>query len=279
MAAQRSAQATDTGISEEKARVRDFWNETPCGTQVATESRYSREYFEQIEGYRYDVERSIFAFAQFTRFHGKKVLEVGVGVGTDFLQWVRAGAEAYGIDVTSEGIDHVRRRLDVYGLEAKELQVADAESLPYADDFFDLVYSWGVIHHSPNTLEALEEIIRVTKPGGMCKLMVYNRHSLGAFYLWLKYALLMGRPWKSLAWCLAHFQESPGTKGYTVKEFETILADYSVEKVRVRPMMTYVDTLSLSDKWPVHLFGGLVSRILGPGRFGWFLTIEFIVAR
>lgn len=263
--------------SKLKVRVRNFWGSEPCGTHFATGEKFTRDYYEQIEQYRYDVEPQIFSFAQFTRYHGKRVLEVGVGVGTDFLQWVRAGAEAHGIDITAEGIEHVRRRLELYGLKASELKVADAEALPYPDGHFDLVYSWGVIHHSPDTLKALAEIVRVTRPGGMCKIMVYNRCSLGAFYLWMKYALLKGGPWKSIAWCLAHYQESPGTKGYTVKEFQEILKGFPVTAAKVRPVMTYVDTLSLSSKWPVRLFGALAGRVLGPRRFGWFLTIEFVV--
>ena len=93
----------------------------------------------------------------------------------------------------------------------------------------------------------------------------------------MKYALLKGIPWRSIAWCLAHYQESPGTKGFTVKELQDILKDFAVTAVKVRPVMTYVDTLSLSSKWPVRLFGALASRVLGPRRFGWFLTIEFVV--
>ena len=277
----QSAETTDTRSAREpselKDQVRDFWGTEPCGTHVAEGEQFSREYYEQIEQYRYEVEPDIFAFAQFTRACGKRVLEVGVGVGTDFLQWVRAGADAYGVDLTEEGIEHVRRRLELYGLKAAELRVADAESLPYEDDYFDLVYSWGVIHHSPDTTKALAELVRVTRPGGTCKIMVYNRHSLGAFYVWAKYALLRGRPWRSIAWCLARFQESPGTKGYTVKEFEAMLASLPVAGARVRPVMSYVDTLALSRKRPVRFVGAVLSRLLGSERFGWFLTIEFTV--
>jgi len=266
-------------MSYVKTQVRDFWNRRPCGTEVTTEEKYSIPYFEHIENYRYNVEPHIFSFAQFTRFHEKRVLEVGVGAGTDFLQWARAGAHAYGIDLTPEGIEHVQQRLRLYGLKAQELRVADAESLPYPEDSFDLVYSWGVIHHSPNTIKALEEMIRVTRPGGMCKIMVYNRHSLGAFYLWVKHALLKGRPWKSFAWCLYHFQESLGTKGYTAKEFARILRNYPVEGVKIRSFKTYFDSLELSKKRLSRALGGILSYLFGERHFGWFLTIEFTVRK
>jgi ubiquinone/menaquinone biosynthesis C-methylase UbiE len=260
---------------ELKKSVAQFWNTNPCGVHIASYPKYSKEYFEQIENYRYSLEPEIFSFAQFTRFYGKEVLEVGVGAGTDFLQWVRAGARVHGIDLTPEGIRHVKMRLDAYGLQATDLRVADAEALPYDNDMFDLVYSWGVIHHSPNTTKALDEIIRVTKPGGQCKIMVYNRHSLGAFHLWLRKAFLAGRPWKSFQWCIYHFQESPGTKAFTIKEFTTILKTRPVENVLIRPLMTYVDTKEKHPKKLVRVFGKIFSAIFPRNRVGWFLTIQF----
>ena len=75
-----------------KAEVQTYWNSSPCGTEFSSAERYSKNYFDEIEQHRYLVEPEIFAFAQFTRFYGKKVLEVGIGAGTDFVQWVRSGA-------------------------------------------------------------------------------------------------------------------------------------------------------------------------------------------
>ena len=149
----------DTGGKELKTRVKEYWNTEACGTDVAEAPKFSRQYFDQIEDNRYRVEPEIFAFAQFTRFRDQKVLEVGIGAGTDFMQWVRAGAKAYGVDLTEEAVEHAKKRLDAYGLSAEEVRVADAENLPYPDNTFDLVYSWGVIHHTPDTIKALEEII------------------------------------------------------------------------------------------------------------------------
>src|SRR6185295_7482859 len=99
-----------------KQQVRDYWNSQPCGTQFTDSEKYTRAYFDEIEEHRYRTEPEIFAFAQFTRHHGQKMLEVGIGAGSDFTQWVRAGAEAHGIDATPEGVAHVQHRLSVYGL-------------------------------------------------------------------------------------------------------------------------------------------------------------------
>ncbi|MFH1983057.1 MAG: class I SAM-dependent methyltransferase [Pseudomonadota bacterium] len=259
--------------TELKKQVESYWDHEPCGTTHSAGVRFSRDYFDAIENYRYTVEPEIFSFAQFSRFHGKKVLEVGVGAGTDFLQWIRSGANGFGIDLTHNGIVHTRERLNVYGFDANRLMVADAETLPFQDGSFDLVYSWGVIHHSPDTVRALTEIIRVTRPGGGCKIMVYNRHSLWTFFLWGKMAFLKGRPWKSLAWSLYHYQESPGTKAYTAKELATMVASIPGVKFKINSWITVYDSLDLVRSKRLRALGRLMAKILGD-KFGWYMTVD-----
>ena len=256
-----------------KAQVRAFWNKQACGTRSALSTKYSRQYFDEIEDFRYSVEPEVFSFAQFTRFRGQKVLEVGVGAGTDFIQWVRAGAKSYGVDLTEEAVEHVGNRLRVYGLSAEEVRVADAEDLPYTDNTFDLVYSWGVIHHTPDTIKALEEIIRVTRIGGIIKVMVYNRRSLNAFYQYLRFGLLGGKPFKSISWVLYHNMESIGTKAFTIREMKSILADCPVHIRNISAKVTKYDLL-----WDRSVLFRFISYVLaclfGFRKIGWFMTIE-----
>ncbi|HEX6308362.1 MAG TPA: methyltransferase domain-containing protein [Longimicrobiales bacterium] len=257
-----------------KQEVREFWDQNTCGTGVTQEQRFSKQYFDEIEAYRYATEPEIFSFAQFTRYHGQKLLEVGVGAGTDFLQWVRAGTRAHGVDLTPAAVEHVQHRLDVYGLRAEDVRVADAEALPFAEGTFDVVYSWGVIHHSPDTERALHELVRVTRPGGTCKIMIYNRHSLCALLMWVRQALLRGRPWKSLSWCLYHYVESKGTKAYTRAEVRRMLARLPAEEIRIATILTHSDRLASSG--PIRRsVARLLAFLLGGNRAGWFMTIEF----
>jgi ubiquinone/menaquinone biosynthesis C-methylase UbiE len=257
-----------------KARVRHYWDETPCGSTTSSSAPLSRRYFDEIEAYRYQVEPEIFSFAQFTRYHGKRVLEVGVGTGTDFLQWARAGAQAYGLDLTAAGTRHVRRRLELYELPG-QLCVGDAEILPFPNDSFDLVYSFGVIHHTPDTAAALREMMRVVRPGGRVKVMVYNRHSLTAFWLWVRKALLRGKLWKSLTWCLANFMESPGTKAYTARELREMVSRYPAAST-ITAVLTVYDRLGLSRGLVRRV--GMVAAWLAPTRFGWWLTVDLVKA-
>src|SRR3982751_4869116 len=146
------------------AEVRDFWNQQSCDTQVAAAPKFSREYFEQIEAFRYRDQPFIHGFAQFTRYRGKRVLEVGFGAGTDFIQWLRAGARATGVDLTPEALANLTQRIGVYQLpDPEQIMVADAENLPFDSDSFDLGYSFGVLHHSPDTTRAIAELVRVVR--------------------------------------------------------------------------------------------------------------------
>ena len=255
--------------------VHDYWNRESCGAGVTAAAKHSREYFEEIEQYRYRVEPEIFAFAQFTRHSGQKMLEVGVGAGTDFLQWCRAGTQAHGIDLTEEAIANVRERLNIYGQRAAELKVANAESLPYPDNTFDLVYSWGVIHHSPDTEKAFSEIARVTRKGGSIKLMLYHRHSLVALYLWVRYALLGGRPWRSLSDVVYHHMESIGTRAYTRSEVREMARRHglSVRNIDVTASPTY--DLLAQYPWPLRAIAYVLASALGYSRCGWYMRLEF----
>jgi ubiquinone/menaquinone biosynthesis C-methylase UbiE len=222
------------------------------------------------------MEPEVMGFAQFPRYHGKKMLEVGVGMGTDFLQWVRSGAEAYGIDLTPEGVRHTLTRLELYGLTAKEVRVADAESLPYSDNMFDLVYAWGVIHHSPNTEKALAEIVRVLKPGGTAKIMVYNRHSLQVFLMWVRLGLLKGQPWRSPRDLLWNHQESPGTKAYTHQEIHRILAVHPVENIWTRsPICKWELLIDMGKARWKEIVMETLAGLAGTERAGWWLMIQF----
>lgn len=260
-----------------KEKVRAYWNGSACGTEQAMRQgfpKYSREYFDAIEAQRYRSEPEILSFAQFSSAPGQNVLEVGVGAGTDFIQWVRAGARAYGVDLTSEAVAHVRERLAIYGLQAQEVRVADCESLPYPDNTFDIVYSWGVIHHTPDTKEALREIVRVCRSGGVCRVMIYHRRSLLAYFFWIRFALLRGMPWRSVAKCLYHHMESIGTKAFTRREVRRMLAKLPIVETRIATHLTAYDRL---EKYPriIRLCARVLAFLLGGDRVGWFLTIEF----
>src|SRR5881394_821503 len=161
---------------ELKDRVREFWQQHPCGTKFSDAEMGSREFFERVEDHRYEKEWHIPSAANFAGTQGLKVLEIGCGIGTDGAQFARAGADYTGIDLTEAAIDLARKRFAVSGLKG-DFRVSDAEKLDFADESFDLVYSHGVLHHTPDIDAAVSEIYRVLKPGGRAMVMLYHRGS------------------------------------------------------------------------------------------------------
>ncbi len=159
-----------------KERVRAFWQANPCGTKFADAAPGTRRFYELVEDHRYGKEWHIPQAAEFARAEGLKVLEIGCGLGTDGAQFAKAGADYTGVDLTDAAIELAKKRFDLFNLSGK-FQTADAEKLDFADDSFDLVYSHGVLHHTPDTESAVKEIYRVLRPGGRAVVMLYHRDS------------------------------------------------------------------------------------------------------
>ncbi|PYS66496.1 MAG: hypothetical protein DMF76_00295 [Acidobacteria bacterium] len=162
--------------SQLKDRVRAFWQAHPCGTKFSDAEVGTREFFERIEAHRYAKEWHIPDAADFTGARGLRVLEIGCGLGTDGAQFAKAGADYTGVDLTDAAVDLARKRFELFGLPG-EFRAADAESLDFADESFDLVYSHGVLHHTPDIARAVREIHRVLKPEGRAIVMLYHRDS------------------------------------------------------------------------------------------------------
>ena len=202
--------------SNAKAKVHDFWNDAAFGEDLYLLDIDKAGYLVQAKE-RYRLEPFIIPFADFDAAKDKKVLEIGVGLGAEHQMFAQAGADLYGIDLTERAIEHTRRRLSLFGLDSR-LKVGDAEKLDFSDESFDVVYSWGVLHHSPDTPKAIDEAYRVLRPGGVAKIMTYHKWSMIGVMLWLRYALLSGKPWKSLRSVYSAHLESPGTKAYSYKE-------------------------------------------------------------
>src|SRR5688572_33455224 len=162
--------------SQLKERVRAFWQEHPCGTKFADAEPGSRRFYELVEEHRYTKEWHIPIAAGFANTKDLAVLEIGCGLGTDGAQFAKAGAHYTGIDLTDAAIELARRRFELFNLPGT-FRVADAERLDFADNTFDLVYSHGVLHHTPDTQAAIREIHRVLRPRGRAVVMLYHRDS------------------------------------------------------------------------------------------------------
>jgi SAM-dependent methyltransferase len=226
-------------LQADKKAVQDFWERASCGEELYLQEVQAASYLEQARR-RYELEPYIEPFADFAGCSGQRVLEVGVGLGADHQRFAQAGARLCGIDLTERAVAHTQRRLALLGLESA-LSVGDAEKLPFADASFDVVYSWGVIHHSPDTARAVAEMHRVLRPGGTARVMIYHKWSLVGYMLWARYALARLRPWVSLSEVYARCLESPGTKAYTRGEARRMFSAFAAVQVAV--VLTHGDLL------------------------------------
>lgn len=161
--------------------VQEYWDRRPCNLRHSTAPVGTRQYFDEVEARKHFVEPHIPRFAEFERWKGKRVLEIGCGLGTATVAFARAGAEVTAVDLSAKSLELARQRVEVYGLTDRvTLLQANAEQLsevvPKAP--FDLVYSFGVIHHTPHPERVIREIqTHYVRPGTTLKLMVYHRYS------------------------------------------------------------------------------------------------------
>ena len=176
-------------------QVQEFWDRQPCNVKYSDHPVGSREYFDQVEHRKLMVEPHILNFSEFSRWRGQDVLEIGCGLGTMAVNFARLGARYTGIELSSKTLDLCRQRFDVYGLSGKfyEGNAEDLDSfLPHKT--YDLVYSWGVIHHTPNPTKVIDQIRRYVKPDGTVKIMVYATNS------WKNYMIQAGLDQPEAQW-------------------------------------------------------------------------------
>lgn len=177
-------------LNDEKERAREQWRQDPCGAVHGRENEFgTREFFDAVERHRYlDYAPWMPEVMAFDEFGDQRLLEIGCGMGTDLMQFARGGAHCTGVDLTPRSVEITRHRFALYG-EQGDFMISDSEHLPFRNEAFDVVYSNGVLHHTPDTAGAIREIHRVLRRGGIAKMMLYHRHSL---YYWGKIILHLG---------------------------------------------------------------------------------------
>lgn len=166
-------------LEEEKERAREQWEQDPCGEIYGREHQFgTREFFDAVERHRYQEYAPWMPEVMgFNQFNGARLLEIGCGMGTDLLQFARGGAQVTGVDLTPRSVQISKARFRLYDMPG-QFAITDGERLPFADESFDVVYSNGVLHHTPGTEAAVREVHRVLRPGGIAKVMLYHRNSL-----------------------------------------------------------------------------------------------------
>ena len=212
-------------------KVQSYWNARPCNIRHSTQPIGTKEYFDEVEKRKYFVEPHIPGFTQFERWKGKKVLEVGCGMGTDTINFARAGALVTAVDLSDESLKLAKQRAKVFGLEDKiSFYQANAEELTsrVPVEAYDLVYSFGVIHHTPNPSNAIAQMKRYMDPSAELKLMLYAKNS-----------------WKNLM-IEAGFDQPEAQSGcpiaftYTADEVRNLLDGFNVLEIKQDHIFPFV---------------------------------------
>ncbi len=262
--------------SDHKQAAQKQWNQTPCG-EVAG-NKENLDYFLSVEHNRYDVYAPWMKdFFKFDAYAEKKVLEIGFGQGTDLAQFSLGGAKCFGVDITKKHFELATNNFQLRGLEA-EFHLEDASKLHFSDNMFDVVYSFGVLHHTPDTIRCFSEAYRVLKPGGEFIVALYYRYS--AFHMLnvlLINGLIKGKL-KKLGYdgLIATVEKGadgihikPLVKTYSVRQLKIMLSDFREVSINIKHL----------DKSHFSLFGKFLPSALVKlleSKLGWYVIAKAI---
>lgn len=268
--------APDVAIGE----VRDFWNRRPCNIRHSAKAIGSKEYFDEVEVRKYFVEPHIPIFAEFQRWKGKRVLEIGCGIGTDTMNFARAGADVTAVDVSETSLEIARQRAAVYGLSNIRFCHGNAEQLTsfIPSGVYDLIYSFGVIHHTPHPERVIEQLRLCSRPGTVVKIMVYHRSSWKALQILLREG--HGAFWRFSELVERHSEAqtgSPVTYSYTPRSVRELLLGFTTDSVAIEHIFPYYIPDYLQYRyvrlWYFRHLPAPVFRWLEK-HFGWHLCVN-----
>ena len=222
-------------------RVREFWDERPCNIRHSPKAIGTREYFDEVETRKYFVEPHIPGFAQFERWRGKKVLEIGCGIGTDAVNFASHGAQVTAIDISAKSLEICRQRFEVYGLEGRFYSTnGEALSATVPVESYDLVYSFGSIHHTPNPVRVFQEILKYCGSHTEVRIMLYSRWSWKALWIVIKYGRCAFLRARELVREYSEAQEgSPITYVYTFNDVRRLMRDFHILEMKKEHIFPY----------------------------------------
>jgi SAM-dependent methyltransferase len=241
-------------------QIQQYWNERIHDLEMTKHPVGTPEFFADLDAYRFEKLHYLPRIVDFSGFAGKRLLEVGCGIGTDLVRFARGGAVCTGIDLSQTAIDLARKNLSVNGVTA-DLQVGNGEALPFPDASFDVVYGHGVVQYTADPAQLVRECHRVVRPGGRGIFMVYNRVS------WLNAMSKVTRVE------LEH-EDAPVLRKFSIPEFRALLAPFA--EVEIIPERFPVVS-RLHGGWKGFLFNRVFVGTFNAlpqswvRRFGWHL--------
>ena len=221
--------------------VKDYWNRQPCNINHSSNPKETKEYFDEVETKKYFVEPHIPGFADFNKWKDKEVLELGCGIGTDSINFVRAGAKLTVVDISNVSLDICKKRFDIYGLTATFIcESIETIDTIIKDKKFDLIYSFGVIHHTVEPKNVINCVKKLLSEDGEFRFMVYSKVSYKLFWLMMENKITdIKEGYKVVRNQSEAQKDCPITHIYDFNEIETNLLD---------------DSFKIKSIWKDHIF-------------------------
>jgi SAM-dependent methyltransferase len=241
--------------------VRRYWNERIHDLEMTTQPLGTRGFFDELDEYRFDKLSYLPKLIDFGGYGGRRLLEIGCGVGTDLVRFAQGGARVIGIDLADTAVKLALRNLELHGERGAVVAVADGAALPIPNASCDVVYAHGVLQYAPDPRRVVKEAQRVLKPGGTAVFMVYNRVS------WL---MALSRVMKV---GLEH-EDAPVLRMYSIEEFRKLIDGFS--RSRIVPERFPVKS-RLHRGWKAAIYNGVFVGAFNAlprpvvRRFGWHL--------
>ncbi len=265
----------------EKATIEDvrrFWNQQPCNIRHSPKPIGTRDYFDEVEWRKYFVEPHIPVFAQFQRWNGKKVLELGCGIGTDSINFARAGACLAAVELSEKSLGICRKRFEVYGLQG-DFYCGNVEQLSsfLPIQAYDLIYAFGVIHHTPHPERVFAEIRKYCSPQTEIRVMLYSKWSWKVFWIILKYG--RGAFWRVAELVRAYSEAQTGcpvTYYYSFRDVRALLKGFAILEIRKDHIFPYVVEKYINYEYKREWYFRWMPRPLFrclEGKLGWHTLI------
>jgi 2-polyprenyl-3-methyl-5-hydroxy-6-metoxy-1,4-benzoquinol methylase len=263
-------------------QVKEYWDRRPCNIRHSPQPVGTKEYFDEVEARKYFVEPHIPGFAQFERWRGKKVLEIGCGIGTDTINFARNGAHVTAVDLSEKSIGIARERSVIFSVQDRvQFFSGDAEGLSrfVPVEPYDLIYSFGVIHHTPQPERVLEQVRQYVRPGSTVKIMVYHQRSWKVLQIMLsegkgqfwRMAEVVAKNSEAQTGCPITYTYSRHTGRVLLEQHGFHVRDVCVEHIfpyRIKDYVQYRYVKEPHFRWmPPALFHALEKRL------GWHLCL------
>lgn len=259
--------------------IKNYWNTRPCNINHSKKEIGSLEYFNEVDYKRYFVEPHILKFADFDNQNNKKILELGCGIGTDSIRFVKAGALLTTIDLSEKSVELTKKRFKQYNLTAS-IHCGNIENLSsfIPPEPYDLIYSFGVIHHTENPSKVLEEIKKYCNKDTKIKIMVYNKYSWKAFTFFITNGYRFKFNYEKTIQYFAEAQlNCPRAVVYSKSSLKKLLENFNIISIKKDHIFVYKIEDYIKGKYtktwyfkfmPMFLFNWLKRN------FGWHYLVE-----